>query len=107
MTLIVYHFHEHKLQADSRLTQRLSTDARQCNTPAALSRAYHEEPGHMFFLDQQSMQRHSLHTIPRFLKDLPQSEKKLSPWCCDLDKNHIGHLLTLIPLFLGIFYKST
>ena len=63
MILIVYHLHEHKLQADSRVTSCPSTDAHQCHTPAVLSRAYLEELGHMPFLDQQSMQRRLLHTL--------------------------------------------
>ena len=58
MTLIVYHLHEHKLQTDSRVTKWPSTDAHQCHSPAALSRNYLEKPGHISFLDQQSMRRH-------------------------------------------------
>ena len=50
MTLIVYHSHKHELQADSRVTLWSSTDAHQCYTPAALYRAYLEEPDHTLFL---------------------------------------------------------
>ena len=52
MTLIVYHLHEYKLQADSGVTSWPSTDAHQCHTPATLSRAYLGEPDCMPFLDQ-------------------------------------------------------
>ena len=76
MTLIVYHLHKNKLQANSRVTQLPLIDAHQCHTPAALSRAYLEKPGHMIFLNQHSMSRHSLRIprISRFLKNFPQSE---------------------------------
>ena len=62
MTVIVYYSHEHKLQADNRVIEWPSTAAYQCQTLAALSRAYLEEPGHMPFLDQQNMRRHPLYT---------------------------------------------
>ena len=39
-------------QADSRVTFWPSADAHQCHTPAALSRAYVEKPGHTSFQDQ-------------------------------------------------------
>ena len=41
----------------------------QCHTPAALPRADLDEPGHMSFLYQQSMQRHPLHT-PRISQNI-------------------------------------
>ena len=44
------------------------------NTPAALSRVYLEEPSHTSFLDQQSLQRHFLHLLQGFFKDLSQKE---------------------------------
>ena len=63
MTLTVYRSqHEHKLQADNRVTLCQSTKTHQFHTQAALSNAYLEEPGHMPFLDQQSMRRHPSHT---------------------------------------------
>ena len=40
MMLIVYRLHEHKLEADSRVTSWPSTATHQCLTPAALSRGY-------------------------------------------------------------------
>ena len=105
MSLIVYHLHEHKLQTDSRVTKWPSTNAHQCHTAAALSRAFLEKPGRMPFLDQQSMRRHPLKT-PRISQRFA-SEGKFGPWCCDLDENHAGHLPTLIPLFLGISFQGT
>ena len=69
MNLIVYHLHEHKLQADSRVILWLSTDVNECHTPAAPSEAYFEKPAHMPFLEQQSMRRHPLHT-PRICQKL-------------------------------------
>ena len=49
MILNVYHLLEHKVQAESRVTQWPSTDAHQRHTPTALSKAYLEEPVHMPF----------------------------------------------------------
>ena len=69
MTLIVYHLHEHKLQADSRVTLWPSTNAHLCRIPAARSRAYPEEPGHIPFLSQRSM-RIRICILLEFLKDL-------------------------------------
>ena len=60
MILTVYHLHEHKLQADGRVTYRPSTDVHQCHTPTALSKTHIEESGDMPFLDQQSMRRRPL-----------------------------------------------
>ena len=45
------------------------TEAHQCHTSAALSRAYLEEPGHMSFQDQQVCED-ILCILPGFLKDL-------------------------------------
>ena len=104
MTLIVYSSHELKLQADRRVTLWPLTDAHQCHIPEALSRAYVEEPGHMAFLSQRKMRKNFLHT-PRISQRFA-SEWKFGSWCYDLDKNHIGHLPTLIPLFLGIFFHG-
>ena len=47
MTVIVYNLHEHKLQADCKAAKWPLTDAHQCHTLTALSRAYLEEPVHM------------------------------------------------------------
>ena len=81
MTLIVYHLHEQKLEADSGVIDWQSTDINQCNTPAALSKAYLEEPGHMPSLDQQNMQRHPLH-IPMISHKLALELTKISNLFC-------------------------
>ena len=81
------------------MTSWPSTDAHQCHTPAALSKAYLEEPGRIPFSDQQSMRRHPLHT-PR-ISQKSVSEWKFGQWCCDLDENHTGHF----PTFSAFPYK--
>ena len=63
MTFIVYHLHEDKLQADSRVTNWQSTDIHQCHTPTVLPRAYLKDPSHMPFLNQHSMEKHPLHVF--------------------------------------------
>ena len=73
ITLIVYHLHEHKLQADSIVSEWPSTDAHQCHTPATLSTACLKEPGHMPFPDQQAC-NYIFCILPGFLKDLPRVE---------------------------------
>ena len=60
MTLQVYHLHEHELQAKSRVKKWMSIDAHQCNTPAALSRAYLDEPVRMPSPDQLRMRKHQM-----------------------------------------------
>ena len=83
MTLIVYHSNEHKLQFDSRVAQLPSTNAHQCHTPAALSKACHEELGHTPFLHAKTCK--TLQDILCILQRFA-SKWKFGLWCCNLNE---------------------
>ena len=92
--------HTHKLQPSLTVEQWPLTDVHQCNTYAALSKVYLEEPGHMpNSLNQQIMWGHPLHTF-RFSQKF-SSEWKFDPWLCDLD------VFTLVTFQLWFHYFSS
>ena len=62
MTFIFYYLHEHKHQAGSRVTKWPSAVANLCHTLQHYPELIIKEPGHMPFLNQQSMPTHPLHT---------------------------------------------
>jgi len=69
---------------------------------ATLPKVFHEEPGRMLSWSRQNMWRRLISILPRFLKNLLESEIICSVvlWW---DENRIGHHSGLIQLFRGIF----